>query len=1496
MGQQSAKPELDQEIRYRYKGYPDEIELVFANLKNKHRFQKKMPAEKNLQKEFETFASKLIASEDQKKIIYNLPRKYKWRLLNKHEEIMEGKSQKNITKTPLQKLMQRLIDEQSVYAYNNLFNQIEQDRKQNDEIFWKDFKNYKGPQILIDIISNQNMQSRQSGKYDLLIKLFEFIHYMVTSFDQGIDYLKRVPNGIQTIVSCINPYHPMITAYVFDVSSQFLLGNDEDLENVCRGFSEYKLNNSLSSRFQVLIDILKDSPNIVLIRNTVDFLFSFISLPSNKQRAKLIRQEFIELNIENIFEIILTRIKLGKYKIKDCTEQAYLHILKNQIQEFNYFEDGHIDQNNSNLKMMLLSKKNEQEDIIKEESEEAETVDYNSLADKLEELAEEKNEESEEDEEVDRLLLLSCTLNESDTKIFQMHIQGIKNQMQLFLTFNLDDNEKTILDPVDSVFVKPENYEITFESLIEKLKKKAFENDCYDQLTGSLQKLLLLPSDQDKVKKVFINLDKALSKIFASPQGIISEKELNALVENNRDLQSLIKQINQLEESNRIKDSEISGILLQKDDISAKFLDLKSQTKEMENQIQTLLQEINSLKVQIVNTQESSDTPSAPQLGIPPAPIIGGIPPAPILGNVPQAPQIGGIPPAPSIGGIPPAPQLGGIPPAPPIGGIPPAPQFGSIPPPPPIGGIPPAPSFGGIPPVNTYIQTILNYIFMFILGTTYWRYSLCSTIWRHPNSTTNWRYSTCTIIWRRPTCTTNWRYTTSSINRRHPTGTIFWRYSTCTTNWRYSTCKKINKFILFHHFFLYLFLLLKAPSIGGIPPAPSFGGIPPAPSVGGIPPPPPFGGIPQAPSIGGIPPPPPFGGIPAAPTIGGGIPPPPPPFGGIPSAPSIGGVPPPPPPPFGSSPAINLGGGAPMPPPLLMGTQAPMLPSFNMPMMMSQQPLQKQKKKPNVPLKPFMWNTITANNIKNTIWEKLNDEKVELDIKFIEDQFEKPAAPTKLVTGASSQPNGSTSTQDTQAPTKPMIVQKTSLINGDRTKTYEIVLQKLKISSNLISNALVSCDEKILTLNNLQSLNNICPKQEEVDLVTGYIEGGGKPEDLANPEKFIFEVKKVKGFGDRIRGLIFLKTHEEMFLDLEPKVSKLKRGIFYLRDNKLIPEMLEYVLAFGNYLNGESARGGAWGFKFDSLIKISELKMKDNKTTLMMYVIDIFEKKYNPLISLEDEQALNLCEQLPISQLNADLNEIKKNFRFMQKAIQSQTDLPNDNIKSKLERSVDAIEQRINSIDADIKNIDETYKQVAGLYGEKPTDPSEKFAEKFGQLFRKIKKEKADKQNIEEAKKKEEEKKKKEEEKKAKEDLKASTSKVDQKQTKPDLKASISNTSQQKTQVTDQSVSNPQQNLANIMKGMKSQLSQKANQKSENLENVRGTFIGMQNLNSGDVRMSKCYQNVRESMLMTKNKSDMLGLLKEMKQKKQQGIQQTGAEGGDDLQSVISKIGFLNK
>lgn len=48
----------------------------------------------------------------------------------------------------------------------------------------------------------------------------------------------------------------------------------------------------------------------------------------------------------------------------------------------------------------------------------------------------------------------------------------------------------------------------------------------------------------------------------------------------------------------------------------------------------------------------------------------------------------------------------------------------------------------------------------------------------------------------------------------------------------------------------------------------------------------------------------------------------------------------------------------------------------------------------------------------------------------------------------------------------------------------------------------------------------------------------------------------------------------------------------------------MEYALAAGNYMNGQSARGGAYGFKFDMLEKLADIKTTDNKSSLLMFII----------------------------------------------------------------------------------------------------------------------------------------------------------------------------------------------------------------------------------------------------------------------------------------------------
>lgn len=67
------------------------------------------------------------------------------------------------------------------------------------------------------------------------------------------------------------------------------------------------------------------------------------------------------------------------------------------------------------------------------------------------------------------------TLTEKDGNVFDLHLKGIQDAISLFLTLNL---EEEVTNQNDSNNGAPKEY--SFDTLTEKLKKKAFENDCYD--------------------------------------------------------------------------------------------------------------------------------------------------------------------------------------------------------------------------------------------------------------------------------------------------------------------------------------------------------------------------------------------------------------------------------------------------------------------------------------------------------------------------------------------------------------------------------------------------------------------------------------------------------------------------------------------------------------------------------------------------------------------------------------------------------------------------------------------------------------------------------------------------------------------------------------------------------------------------------------------------------------------------------------------------------
>ena len=68
-------------------------------------------------------------------------------------------------------------------------------------------------------------------------------------------------------------------------------------------------------------------------------------------------------------------------------------------------------------------------------------------------------------------------------------------------------------------------------------------------------------------------------------------------------------------------------------------------------------------------------------------------------------------------------------------------------------------------------------------------------------------------------------------------------------------------------------------------------------------------------------------------------------------------------------------------------------------------------------------------------------------------------------------------------------------------------------------------------------------------------------------------------------------------------RVHPTPQAVKEVRTSPALKKVLQMTLALGNYLNGGTNKGAAWGFKLDTLSKLSGTKTVDNKSTLLHYI-----------------------------------------------------------------------------------------------------------------------------------------------------------------------------------------------------------------------------------------------------------------------------------------------------
>ena len=245
-----------------------------------------------------------------------------------------------------------------------------------------------------------------------------------------------------------------------------------------------------------------------------------------------------------------------------------------------------------------------------------------------------------------------------------------------------------------------------------------------------------------------------------------------------------------------------------------------------------------------------------------------------------------------------------------------------------------------------------------------------------------------------------------------------------------------------------------------------------------------------------------------------------------------------------------------------------------------------KPNPKPKVPMKHLNWTKLPVGKISRTIWEKIDDSHVRLNEELLLEKFSIKEATTKT------------------SQTKKDVNTKQIFCKPERQRNIKIVLSKLHITDPLVlAYALMEYNTEIITPVVCEMLLSIVPTMEEYTEIkkqTEHLE----PSEYDISDMFIGLIGEIPGYKERLTAIVFKSNYRLDSVNILKTIDCFYKAFDFISSNEHLHKLFEVILAHGNYMNGVTPKGGALGFKMESLPKLSQLRSRDNRKTLLQYII----------------------------------------------------------------------------------------------------------------------------------------------------------------------------------------------------------------------------------------------------------------------------------------------------
>lgn len=252
-----------------------------------------------------------------------------------------------------------------------------------------------------------------------------------------------------------------------------------------------------------------------------------------------------------------------------------------------------------------------------------------------------------------------------------------------------------------------------------------------------------------------------------------------------------------------------------------------------------------------------------------------------------------------------------------------------------------------------------------------------------------------------------------------------------------------------------------------------------------------------------------------------------------------------------------------------------------------------KKKSQAKSKLPSLNWPALRPNQVGGTVFNGLDDERLCKIINFahFEDKFR--------ISDMSKSPSSSPLAGCFR--TTPFV----TLLESTRLRNVSILRRKLNFSADSAIRAIDDYDFNQLNLDRIQLLTNLAPKDSETEAYRHYKALKKDIAVLSEEDKFLLKLSQVERLTTKLSSMDFMGNFKDRVDSLNIQMCAITSASLSLKSSKKFKSVLEIILIFGNYMNGDKSSGRAYGFKLKGTFeRLNDTRSHDKSLSLLQFIV----------------------------------------------------------------------------------------------------------------------------------------------------------------------------------------------------------------------------------------------------------------------------------------------------